>query len=55
MTEELEQLRKDLLKYKQTILFLEETIYELQICMNKMVSILDEVLDPEEPTKGNEQ
>ena len=46
MIEELEELKKDLIKYKQLFLHMEETIYDRQISLNKMVSILDDVLDP---------
>lgn len=46
MIEELEELKKDLIKYKQLFLHMEETIYDMQISLNKMVSILDDVLDP---------
>lgn len=41
---DIDQLKQELIKYKQVFLHLEDSIYELQISLNKMVSILDDIL-----------
>jgi len=49
---ELESLKQDLIKYRQLIIHLEDSIYDLQICLNKMVSTLEDALDQDTTKSG---
>lgn len=51
MSEEIESLKDELIKYKQKFLYIEDAMYDLQIAMNGIMSLLDEILDPEEEEK----
>jgi len=48
MNQEIEKLKSDLVRYKQKFLYIEEAMYDLQISMNSIMSLLDEILDHED-------